>query len=112
MQENPTRKPPPILWFTIGAVAAVIVLVTVGAVGLESNPPAQREPAWDSPQTKALAQRACYDCHSNETVWPFYANLPVSSWLVVFDTYRGRRNLNFSEWTSTLANSSARIRCT
>ena len=94
---------PRIIWLSLGAVVAVIVLLTVGAILMESNPPVQQEPPWDTPQTKALAQRACYDCHSNETVWPFYAKLPFTSWLVVFDTYRGRRNLNFSEWTSPLA---------
>ena len=84
----------------LGAVIVVIALITVGAILLETNPPVQQEPNWDSPQTRALAQRACFDCHSNETVWPLYSKLPFSSWLVVFDTLRGRRNLNFSEWSS------------
>jgi len=97
------RKVLSILGLGLAAVVAVIVLITIGAVLLESNPPVRQEPPWDTPQTKALAQRACYDCHSNETVWPLYAKLPFASWLVVFDTYRGRRNLNFSEWTSPLA---------
>ncbi len=85
----------------LGAVIVVIVLITIGVILLETNPPVQQEPNWDSSQTRTLAQRACFDCHSNETVWPFYSKLPFSSWLVVFDTYRGRRNLNFSEWSST-----------
>jgi hypothetical protein len=82
-------------------VIGLIIVLTVGALLLETNPPVKQEPAWDNPQTRALAQRACYDCHSNETVWPVYAKLPVSSWLVVFDTVRGRRELNFSEWSSS-----------
>ena len=96
------RKVLGILGLGLGAVVAVTVLITIGAVLLESNPAVRQEPPWDTPQTKALAQRACYDCHSNETVWPLYAKLPFASWLVVFDTYRGRRNLNFSEWQSPL----------
>jgi hypothetical protein len=32
-----------------------------------SNPPTTAEPRWDSPQTRALAKRACFDCHSNLT---------------------------------------------
>jgi mono/diheme cytochrome c family protein len=84
---------------TIGLVLlAGVVLLTVIALFLETNPPITQEPAWDSPQTRALAQRACFDCHSNETIWPIYAKLPVGSWIAVFDTLRGRRNLNFSEW--------------
>ncbi len=74
------------------------VLLTVMALFLETNPTVTAEPAWDSPQTRVLAQRACFDCHSNETAYPWYDRLPVSSWLVVFDTVRGRHELNFSEW--------------
>jgi hypothetical protein len=74
------------------------LLLTILALFLETNPPVTGEPAWDSPQTRLLAQRACFDCHSNQTVWPWYDRLPVSSWLAVFDTVRGRRSLNFSEW--------------
>ena len=63
-----------------------------------TNPPVTQEPAWDSPETRALAVRACYDCHSNETVWPWYANMAPVSWLVQKDVDDGRRKLNFSEW--------------
>jgi Haem-binding domain len=74
--------------------------VTVIALLFETNPPVTGQPAWDSPQTLALAQRACFDCHSNETVWPWYDKLPVSSWIAVFDTLRGRRELNLSQWSA------------
>jgi hypothetical protein len=42
--------------------------------------------------------RACFDCHSNETVWPWYSNIAPVSWLVQRDVNGGRRHLNFSEW--------------
>ncbi len=86
--------------WSLGGMIGLIVLVTLVALVLEINPPVKQEPTWDSPQTKALAQRACYDCHSNETVWPLYDKLPLSSWLAVFDTIRGRSHLNFSEWSA------------
>lgn len=73
-----------------------IQLIPIGA--LQSNPPVVREPNWDSPTTRALAQRACFDCHSNQTTWPWYAHVAPVSWLVTYDTLRGRRALNFSEW--------------
>jgi hypothetical protein len=41
---------------------------------------------------------ACYDCHSHETQWPWYANVAPMSWLVVKDVNEGRRHLNFSIW--------------
>ncbi len=42
--------------------------------------------------------RACFDCHSNETRWPWYSKLPVASWLVERDVNEGRGQLNFSRW--------------
>lgn len=63
-----------------------------------ANPPVRQEPAWDSPRTRALAQAACFDCHSNETVWPWYSNLAPLSWRVQEHVDEGRAALNFSEW--------------
>lgn len=48
----------------------------------------------------SLLKNACYDCHSNETVYPWYAYVAPVSWLVVRDTKIGRGNMNFSEWES------------
>ena len=74
------------------------VLVQLPVLLFQSNPPVVQEPKWDSPQTRALAKRACFDCHSNETNWTWYTRVPPSSLLATFDVIRGRRNLNFSEW--------------
>jgi len=63
-----------------------------------TNPPVVREPAWDSPQTRALAKRACFNCHSNETTWPWYSSVAPVSWLTQRDVNGGRSHLNFSEW--------------
>ncbi len=63
------------------------------------NPPVVREPNWDSPGTRAVTKRACFDCHSNETVWPWYTLAAPFSWLVHRDVQEGRRELNFSEWS-------------
>ena len=63
-----------------------------------TNPPVLAEPAWDSPRTRALFFRACADCHTNETVWPFYSKIAPVSWLVARDVKEGRGNLNISEW--------------
>jgi len=65
-----------------------------------TNPPVTSEPNWDSLQTKELAQRACFDCHSNETAWPWYSSIAPASWLVQHDTEEGRRFLNFSTWAN------------
>lgn len=63
-----------------------------------TNPRVVVEPQWANPETRALARRACFDCHSNETVWPWYSNIAPISWLVQRDVEEGREKLNFSEW--------------
>jgi hypothetical protein len=63
-----------------------------------TNPPVTGEPTWDAPATRALANQACFDCHSNETEWPAYARVAPASWLVQRDVNEGRAVLNFSEW--------------
>jgi hypothetical protein len=63
-----------------------------------TNPPVRKEPAWQGPRTEALVRRACYDCHSNETRWPWYSHVAPISWLVQGDVDDGRRHLNFSEF--------------
>jgi hypothetical protein len=63
-----------------------------------TNPPVVAEPAWDSLATRELAQRACFDCHSNETIWPISSRLPVARNLIESHVENGRAKLNFSEW--------------
>ncbi len=86
----------------IGGIIAIVVLALaiqfVPYGRNHTNPPVQAEPQWDSPQTRALAERACFDCHSNQTVWPWYSNIAPLSWLVQRDVEQGRRELNFSQW--------------
>ncbi|NJL54664.1 heme-binding domain-containing protein [bacterium] len=77
---------------------ALIEVVSLPAMAQQTNPPVVQEPAWDSPETRALAVRACYDCHSNETKWPWYARTTPAGWLIAYDVNEGRTALNFSEW--------------
>ena len=63
-----------------------------------TNPPVIREPDWNTPATRTLAKLACFDCHSNETVWPWYSKIAPVSWLVYWDVVEGRKHLNFSDW--------------
>lgn len=64
------------------------------------NPRVVTEPAWDSADTRALTERACFDCHSNETRWPWYSKVAPVSWLTTYDVLEGRQKLNFSEWSA------------
>lgn len=83
------------------------VLLVIGLVGFlaiqlvpvrGTNPPVVSEPSWDSAQTRALMERACFDCHSNETKWPWYTRVAPVSWLAVHDVNEGRAKLNYSQW--------------
>jgi hypothetical protein len=84
----------------LGGLAVLFGLVQIVPYGrTHSNPPVLGEPMWDSPHTRELAVRACFDCHSNETRWPWYANVAPFSWVVQQDVDNARDTLNFSEWT-------------
>ncbi len=85
-------------WGLIVAVAGFVLMQLIPYGRTHENPPIKNEFAWDSPETKALAQQSCFACHSNETVWPWYSNIAPVSWLVQFDTVEGRESLNFSDW--------------
>lgn len=62
-----------------------------------SNPPVTAE--LDAPSDiTAVLRTSCYDCHSNETNWPWYAYVAPVSFLVAGDVNDGRKRLNFSEW--------------
>ena len=68
-----------------------------------TNPPVDPSSAFEavakpSPEVASLLRRACYNCHSHNTVWPWYAYVAPVSWLVADDVKTARRNLNFSQW--------------
>lgn len=50
-------------------------------------------------EVKAILSKACYDCHSNQTSYPWYSYVAPVSWLVIKDVKEGREELNFSEWS-------------
>ncbi|UFS62577.1 heme-binding domain-containing protein [Sulfurimonas sp. HSL-3221] len=82
----------------IGALAFVTAIQIIPFGHDHTNPPVVAEPAWDTPQTRTLFMRACADCHSNETVWPWYSHVAPVSWLVAHDVEEGRENFNVSVW--------------
>ena len=78
----------------------VAFLVIAQAVRIDrTNPPVVQDVAAP-PEVDGLLRRACYDCHSNETVWPWYSHVAPVSWLLARDVREGRRELNFSTWNA------------
>ncbi len=87
------------IWMAVIILGILLVIFVFLPIGRDhTNPPVVQEPNWDSPQTRELAKRACFDCHSNETVWPWYSNLNPVAWMLQDHINEGREALNFSEW--------------
>ena len=82
----------------MGGVALFGLLQLVPYGWWHVNPPVTADAPWPDAASAALARQACYDCHSNETDWPFYSYVAPMSWLVRADVQAGRKELNFSEW--------------
>jgi hypothetical protein len=86
----------------------VIGLLGLALAGAQFIGPARTNPTVDRtvelgappvPQpVLAVVRRACYDCHSSETRWPWYSRVAPMSWLVVSDVKGARKQLNFSRW--------------
>lgn len=86
-------------------VGWVAIVVAVGAGGLQlvpleyprDNPAAGATISGPAPVVELL-RRACFDCHSNETRWPFYSYVAPLSWGVTSDVAAARSRMNLSEW--------------
>jgi hypothetical protein len=88
-------------WLRSVALGAAGLLVAIQLVPYgrdHSNPPVVAEPQWDSARTRELAVAACFDCHSNETKWPWYSNVAPISWKIQSGVDSGRDELNYSEF--------------
>ncbi len=85
-----------VLGVFIGLIVGGILIQFLPYGHDHTNPPVTTEPQWDSQQTHDLVVRACYDCHSNQTTWPWYSNIAPLSWLIQHDVEEGRSRLNFT----------------
>jgi len=85
----------------IGLVVAIAAFAAIQLVPYgrsHDNPPVVADAPWPDAASRELARGACYDCHSNETEWPWYSSIAPMSWLVQRDVDDGREALNFSRW--------------
>ena len=87
-----------IKWGAIGLAGLFVLIQAVPYGRAHDNPPVTRAAAWPDPGAEQLAEKSCYDCHSNLTEWRWYSNVAPASWLVQSDVDEGRDILNFSEW--------------
>ena len=92
-----------ILVTSVFSIAAGLQLVPAS----RTNPPEREAPVAPA-DVQAILQRACYDCHSNETRWPWYSRIAPASFLISHDVSDGRRELNLSTWSQYDARRKAR----
>jgi Haem-binding domain len=85
-------------WLLRIGVGLSIGLVGIQFVSVERLNPTVESDVPMSLEVKGVIRRACYDCHSNETVWPWYSQVAPVSWLIARDVRFGRSKLNFSVW--------------
>ncbi len=85
-------------WIKLTLIITGGLLIAIQFIPVSrTNPPVVKELTWDSPQTKTFAKRACFDCHSNESRWPWYSYIAPMSWLIASDVKDARERLNFSD---------------
>ncbi len=93
-------------WVKRAGLAALVLLLASQLV-----PVSRRNPAVDPSETiyatesvpptvKAVLERSCKNCHSNQTSWPWYSYVAPASWIIAHDVHRARKDMNFSEWGS------------
>jgi len=84
--------------FILISLVAIFVLIQLIPVE-RKNPPINNELNLKAPpEIITILEESCFDCHSNQTNWPFYSYIAPVSWLVAHDVEEGRGHLNFSEW--------------
>ena len=84
----------------LALVITIIVLALIQLIPIDRDNPAtdpSSEIVFDV-EVKQIIQTACYDCHSNQTSWPWYSYVAPVSWLVAYHVHQGREEMNFSQW--------------
>ena len=76
----------------------IVILVAIQFIPIDKTNPIVTAELDASREIVSVLKRSCYDCHSNETVWPWYSNIAPVSWLVASDVNDARAHLNFSKW--------------
>lgn len=88
---------------------AVLLVLAQFIRPARTNPPINSANELQAPPAvMSILQRSCNDCHSNRTVWPWYAQVAPMSWLLADDVGDGRNEINFSEWNTQTPRRTAR----
>jgi hypothetical protein len=89
----------------LAAVGATAIAALGGSLihpyGTTGSPPGNQAILRGSridPATLAIVQRACQNCHSQQTEWPWYSHVAPVSWLLARDVQRARLHMDLSRW--------------
>ena len=89
-----------VLYIVVGGIVLLGLIQLIPFGHNHVNPAVVSEPQWSSPEARALVKEHCFQCHSNETEWPWYSNIAPASWLIQMDVIEGRGKFNFSQWNT------------
>ena len=78
-------------------LGAVFAVIQIYPPVVRDNPPVTAE-IDAPPEVMRILRRACYDCHSNQTRWPWYSYVAPASWFVTGHVHHARSEMNFSAW--------------
>ena len=83
--------------YVVGGLVLLLLVVQLVPAAPADNPPVEEE-LEVPPEVAEVLRQSCYDCHSHETTWPWYAHVAPMKWLVRDHVADGRSNLNFTAW--------------
>lgn len=96
--KRPSTKNVVLGLFVVGALAQLIRPA-------RTNPPVDPSRTIEArtqmtPEVKAILDRSCRDCHTSNTVWPWYTDVAPVSWVVISHVNEGREHLALSDWAT------------
>jgi hypothetical protein len=96
---------------SVAAVVAVggSLIHPFGTLGTPGNKQSVLREAQVDPETLAIFQRACQNCHSQQTEWPWYSHVAPISWLIARDVQQARLHMNLSRWQDYSADDRLRL---
>lgn len=91
-------------------IALAVLVVLIQLIPIDRSNPPETARLETSQELNNILLRSCFDCHSHQTVWPWYSRIAPVSWLAAYDVYEGRKHLNFSTWGDYSAEKQAKLR--
>jgi Haem-binding domain len=77
------------------------LLIAIQFIQVDRSNPPIKDNVLIPPAVSEVLHKSCFDCHSNETNWPWYSNIAPVSWMLSHHVQEGRDHLNFSTWNET-----------